>query len=338
MRTSWVSCAVTYENVSIRIIHDRVAAGFRACALSIVKRERGQTSIKEEFVVISLNSRHIAHFSKLGYEIPKRRDTFGRFRTPLNTELRIKTSDLPAHSTIIITRVCDGCGKEEKVQYRDAVSRGNGICRSCVISNENLIRFEKRAHKGFSLADLYPDIASEWSEQLNRGVSPTDVLPGSNRKFWWDCSSCGFTWQTSVNHRKRGSGCPLCRESKGEKAIRDWLDSHGISFRAQVTVPGLVGMGGGPLSYDFLVLNAWGESSLFIEYDGEYHFHAIDTGYGVEAAQKRLETQKEHDRLKEEYCQRAGVQLLRIPYMDFVRIPEILSRELDNHLNLGEVA
>jgi Probable Zinc-ribbon domain len=64
---------------------------------------------------------------------------------------------------------------------------------------------------GESFADLYPAAAQEWHPTKNGDRKPSDVLPGSNAKVWWLCSTCGHEWETQVNSRgRRGSGCRQC--------------------------------------------------------------------------------------------------------------------------------
>ena len=62
-----------------------------------------------------------------------------------------------------------------------------------------------------SLASLYPEIAEEWHPLKNSGVSPTQVAPGSNNKYWWKCPlGPDHEWQAQPNSRINGTGCPYC--------------------------------------------------------------------------------------------------------------------------------
>jgi predicted nucleic acid-binding Zn-ribbon protein len=64
---------------------------------------------------------------------------------------------------------------------------------------------------GESVAEVSPALAAEWHPTLNGDLTPADVLPGSNARVWWRCSSCGYEWATQVNSRaRRGSGCRKC--------------------------------------------------------------------------------------------------------------------------------
>ena len=71
-----------------------------------------------------------------------------------------------------------------------------------------------------SLAELYPQIASEWDLELNAG--PPAVVAVSGLKAWWRCASCGYSWETTVNRRTvSGTGCPHCdRRARGAASSR----------------------------------------------------------------------------------------------------------------------
>lgn len=63
-----------------------------------------------------------------------------------------------------------------------------------------------------SLRALYPDLANEWHPSKNKGITPDDVVAGSNKKYWWRCPEDGaHEWKSSVYYRaKRGYGCTIC--------------------------------------------------------------------------------------------------------------------------------
>ena len=59
------------------------------------------------------------------------------------------------------------------------------------------------------LGTLYPNIAKEWDIDKN-SIKPSQVRPQSNKKYWWKCSSCNNSWETSIATRVRGRNCPKC--------------------------------------------------------------------------------------------------------------------------------
>ena len=57
---------------------------------------------------------------------------------------------------------------------------------------------------GESLAELFPDVASEWHPTLNGDLTPKEVTRASNKKFMWKCDKGpDHVWEASVNNRTR---------------------------------------------------------------------------------------------------------------------------------------
>ncbi len=64
---------------------------------------------------------------------------------------------------------------------------------------------------GNSLADLYPRVADEWDDDLNRPLTPSLFSPGSDQKVFWRCLR-GHSFEASIKNRvARSSGCPHCQ-------------------------------------------------------------------------------------------------------------------------------
>ncbi len=68
-----------------------------------------------------------------------------------------------------------------------------------------------------SLAAKHPTIARQWHPTKNGTLKPSDVGPGSGRKFWWKCDK-KHEWQDTVSHRASGRGCPYC---SGRRPTKD---------------------------------------------------------------------------------------------------------------------
>ena len=68
---------------------------------------------------------------------------------------------------------------------------------------------------GFNdLLTLNPVLADQWDYEKNT-LKPSEVTLSSDKRAWWICEK-GHSWQTSIHHRQRGSGCPYC---SGREAI-----------------------------------------------------------------------------------------------------------------------
>lgn len=59
------------------------------------------------------------------------------------------------------------------------------------------------------LLTLNPALASEWDNEKNGELKPSDVLEGSHKYVWWKCQN-GHSWRARILSRSRGAGCPVC--------------------------------------------------------------------------------------------------------------------------------
>ena len=110
------------------------------------------------------------------------------------------------------------------------------------------------------------------------------------------CTEHGEFWQTPHAHLS-GQGCPLCKESKLEKEISDFLEKNKITAIRQYRADYL-----DKLSLDFYLP----EYRIAIECQGIQHFEPIEYFGGV----KRFEEIQERDGLKKQLCEEHGVKML----------------------------
>jgi len=121
-------------------------------------------------------------------------------------------------------------------------------------------------------------------------------------------------FEQKANNHLRGQGCPKCKDSKGEKRIREILKSKKIVFEEQKKFADLKDKK--RLSYDFYLP----EYNLLIEYNGEQHY--IKSSF----KHHNLLLQKHHDWLKRNYARKHKIDLLIIPYWE--NIGEIIERKI----------
>ena len=75
---------------------------------------------------------------------------------------------------------------------------------------------------GFNdLATADPDLAKQWNDEMNGGLSPHDVTGTSHAAVWWT-GKCGHVWKATVANRRYGSGCPYCC---GKKVLEGFNDA-----------------------------------------------------------------------------------------------------------------
>ncbi len=155
--------------------------------------------ISEE-VEVRLSSNNIKWYEDKGYEIPKRKDKWGKITTPKGTYIKIRVEDLPNGSSIKIDVQCDNCNKIFKrkwLNYKRCVHEDNKYyCNSCIVSLiaapkikntklKNSISFQQ-----WCLNNNYQNVLNRWDYDLNK-CSPDEInykSEGLNRKgYWFKC-------------------------------------------------------------------------------------------------------------------------------------------------------
>jgi hypothetical protein len=120
------------------------------------------------------------------------------------------------------------------------------------------------------------------------------------------CPKHGSFLQKPNDHISSKAGCPICKESKGERLVSSILTDYNINFVPQKSFSDLKHIR--LLYYDFYLP----ELNMCIEYDGEQHFKPI-LYWGNEQEFKELQLK---DKLKTEYCISNNISLLRLTYKD----------------------
>ena len=59
------------------------------------------------------------------------------------------------------------------------------------------------------LQTINPELAKQWHPTRNGEFTPEQVMCSSKKKIWWLCGK-GHEWETTLDSRKRGHGCPYC--------------------------------------------------------------------------------------------------------------------------------
>jgi hypothetical protein len=106
-----------------------------------------------------------------------------------------------------------------KASLQNRVRKGYG-CPICA----NLLVLS-----GFNdLRTKFPLVAKQWDMEKNQGKRPSEVLFGTETKYWWTCPKDDrHSWQASVSSRTLGaSGCPVCLNLKIVSGVNDFATTH----------------------------------------------------------------------------------------------------------------
>lgn len=138
---------------------------------------------------------------------------------------------------------------------------------------------------------------------------------GSNdrREALWKCKcDCG-EYRVCTTHeltQMQIRSCINCKDysSKGEETIANMLKQHGINYIREYTFKDLLSKNGYHLRFDFAIVDNFGQLIQLIEYDGSQHLKP-EIAFGGEEGFKDLQ---ERDNLKNEYCKKNNIPLIRI--------------------------
>lgn len=131
------------------------------------------------------------------------------------------------------------------------------------------------------------------------------------------CTLHGEFMQTPANHLNN-VGCPVCKFSKGELTIGNWLKNNHINFITQKRFVDCRNKNS--LPFDFYLP----EHNTCVEFDGRQHFEVVKWSNDEAKNIESFNRVKENDKLKDEYCKHNNIHLIRIPYTQINQIDKIL--------------
>ena len=220
------------------------------------------------------------------------------------------------------------CSKGHEWQATIANRNGGTGCPYC--SNNKVL-------SGYNdLQTLNPILAAEWNYEKNGSLIPSNILPNSSKKVWWQCSK-GHEWESTISNRSLGRGCPICsseqKTSFPEYAIEFYLKKYGLNTIHSYKDNGY--------ELDIYIPS----KKIAIEYDG-YYWHKNKTAQDIN---KNLKCEKDGILL---YRIREGLLPLNSSSIDYViqqgednlsqtikmLLMEIIGIDVDVNLNNDTIA
>jgi hypothetical protein len=184
--------------------------------------------------------------------------------------------------------ICPEHGVFEQLSYAHLYGQG---CPKCIGLNKTTDTFVK-------------DAKMEHGDKYDYSKT---VYKDSKSKIEIVCEKHGVFTQTPNMHL-RGNGCPICKESKGEKKIREYLIKNGVKFKQQHTFPNCKNIQ--VLQFDFYLP----DYNTCIEFDGIQHYKPVNRFGG----EKSFLLTKQNDSIKNKFCLVNKINLKRIPYFEDV--------------------
>lgn len=145
-----------------------------------------------------------------------------------------------------------------------------------------------------------------------------DVRYDYDDSYTWDCQcDCPehniITVSTSNLIKGKVVSCG-CIRSKGEQKIRTLLNKLKINYYQEYSFSDCINpTTRRPLRFDFYLP----DFNCCIEFDGIQHFKKQTNGWYTE---ERFQEAQQRDRLKDQYCLKNRIWLIRIPYWDINKI------------------
>lgn len=199
-------------------------------------------------------------------------------------------------ANIPITIICKKHGEFKKRIYQHVIDKQG--CKKCKFGDtNNFIKKSKKFHK-----EKY-----DYSKTIFNGIKkPVTII----------CKKHGeFTQSTAISHLN-GSGCPICKSSKGEKVISNYFSSNNIKYISQKRIIFLDEL----IIFDFYLPLY----DLYIEFDGKQHF--INSLYG------KKDINHKKDIIKNMYIAHKNLKLLRIHYKDKKIMIDIIKQYLNTYI------
>lgn len=193
------------------------------------------------------------------------------------SKVRIETNA----SKVLIT-----CPKHGDWVQRVASHLAGNKCKECFIeenrsTTEEFIKNARKVH-----GDTYDYSKAKYINNKK----PLEII----------CKIHGSFWIKPNSHVSSASGCRFCYESKGEREVESVLKKYGLNFVREYRILPYF------YRYDFFLP----EFNIFIEFNGEQHYRAIEHFGGEKAF---LET-VERDRRKKELVKQVSGYLVTLTY------------------------
>lgn len=168
-------------------------------------------------------------------------------------------------------------------------STGNYLCETC------------------SMKDTPYYSKSEFINMIQENDPQIEVIGeyiDSYTKIQCKCRICNYIWGAMPWNLLKGFGCPHCNQSKGERKIFNYLRKHEIEFFTEYSFADCSYKK--KLRFDFYLP----KYNAAIEFDGKQHFQPVEYFGGETAFRENIK----RDRIKDKYCKRNKIKLLRIKY------------------------
>lgn len=226
------------------------------------------------------------------------------------------------------TKSCGQCAKFENIGKKfslltviKAIDRTTFVCR-CDCGNEVEVKLKElvRGHKKSCGCWRVNKSAERWvGQRIGKLVviKPTEQRTYKQNIVYeckCDCGNTVFVDVDSLNKKEKIS-CGCSRKSLGELTIEKILKDNNITYEMEKSFSDLYSERKGKPRFDFFVDNKY-----LIEFDGKQHFEYRENAVHPIVSKENYERTIANDKIKNEYCFKNNIPLIRIPYTHLNKI------------------
>ena len=172
------------------------------------------------------------------------------------------------------------------------------------------------------LSFSHDDICNKIYKIVGNEYKILDTYKNNCTKIRFIHNKCGYIYSSSVANFLKGNRCPHCKVgSKGEEIIKKYLLDNNIKFKREYYFNDLRGSKNKPLRFDFCILDNDDNIKMLLEYDGRQHYIYEKSSF---ISYEDFINTKKRDKMKNDYCIKNNILLLRINYNYYNDLENIL--------------
>lgn len=189
-------------------------------------------------------------------------------------------------------------------------------CGNLVSVNTCNLRSSIRENRNASCGKCHAQIKDLTGQKFGKlTVLGIDEDKPSTRENGWkvswlckcDCGNIISVYGTNLT-RNHTTSCGCRSRSIGEENIEKLLKENGVPYSKEYSFDDLRDIK--KLRFDFAIFDKKHTLIKLIEFDGRQHTNA----YVPWNSEETLEKRQRRDKMKDDYCKKNGIELIRIPY------------------------
>lgn len=255
------------------------------------------------------------YFNKINMELLLNKEMFILARRKTHEEF-LKEVEIKGNGEYVVL--------SEYVNSKTPVKLLHTVCNQTYtpLPNNFVVKNQRCSYCAGNKVKTFSEIQKELNK-LNpdyKIIKPVDTYKNIHSKVIVQHSKCKKEYPVEANRFKHGDRCPFCcniytHMTDGEKVISDYLKEKKIPHKFQYIYYYDKTNKRKKLIFDFLV--KFNNKIYIIEYDGIFHF---EPRYGIDKFKK----QQRLDKMKDDFCVKNNIEMIRIPYTEFNNINTIL--------------